>query len=239
MKYRFYYCDNEWLRNGFSRYELYFSQQFCEYFSEYFESIFFSETGLKPSTKVTLAGYKQRNDVPIYEPGSISKLNLVLWIMPEYNDNISFCWKSKTGKIIKPTDEFFDLEDLECWLEGLKPNKYWAEVATEKKTHPFQIANLPFDLKVFGFGVETELRIHASNKYDDIKLSASHTIQVYNDESESLNRKNGVVHNYKFIESEDYLCLRIDTGSAGIAIIKKVLKGLAKITDIKKVEVDI
>lgn len=84
-----------------------------------------------------------------------------------------------------------------------------------------------------------ELRLHASKGYDDVKLFASTTIQVYNDESESLNRKNGVVHNYKFIESEDYLCLRIDTGSAGIAIIKKVLKGLAKITDIKKVEVDI
>ena len=79
-----------------------------------------------------MAGYKQRNNLPIYQPGLVSKLNLVLWIMPEYNDNIRFCWKSKTGKIITPTDEHFDEEDLECWLEGLKPNEYWAEVAPEK-----------------------------------------------------------------------------------------------------------
>ena len=85
-----------------------------------------------------MAGYKQRNNLPIYQPGLVSKLNLVLWIMPEYNDNIRFCWKSKTDKIITPTDEHFDEEDLECWLEGLKPNKYWAEVATEKKRTYFK-----------------------------------------------------------------------------------------------------
>ena len=67
---------------------------------------------MRPSTKVTLAGYKQYNETPIYEPGPVSKLNLVLWIMPEYNDDISFCWKSKTGAIIQTTDEEFDEEDL-------------------------------------------------------------------------------------------------------------------------------
>lgn len=133
MKAQFYYCHNELGRNSFNRYGLFFSQKFCEYFSENFTKLFYAKTGPRPSTKVTLAGYKQQNEVPIYQPGSVSKLNLVLWIMPEYNDNISFCWKSTTGKIVKPTDENFNEDNLECWMEGLKPIEYWKQVATEKK----------------------------------------------------------------------------------------------------------
>lgn len=239
MKYRFYYCHDYWTRNFFQQEGVFFSKKFCEFFAASFENIFLKETGLRPSTKVTLAGYKQQNDTPIYQPGSVSRLNLVLWIMPEYNDNISFCWRFKTGEIVKPTDENFNEEDLECWIEGLKPLEYWKQVATEKKEHPFQIANLPFELKVFAFAVEMELRIYAQNDYEKIKTIVGNTIQLYNETSEKNKRKNGVVHNYKFIEEESFLSLRIDTGSAGIEIIKKILKVLAKTTDIKKVEVDI
>ena len=150
MKAEFYYCHNDYLRNGYKRYGLYFSQHFCEYFSKSFAALFFKETGLRPSTKVTLAGYKQYNETPIYEPGPVSKLNLVLWIMPEYNDDISFCWKSKTGAMIQTTDEEFDEEDLVCWMEGLKPSEYWNQVATEKKHIPFRLlvclTNLRFSI---------------------------------------------------------------------------------------------
>jgi len=71
-------CEDAGMRNGFSRYNLSFSEQFCEFFSENFTGIFIKETGLKPSSKVTLAGYKQNNDLPMYQPGPVSKLNLVL-----------------------------------------------------------------------------------------------------------------------------------------------------------------
>ena len=99
--YKFIYCEHEWGPKAFHLEGLIFSKYFCEFFSENFTKIFVNTTGLKPSSKVTLAGYKQRNELPIYQPGLVSKLNLVIWIMPEFNDNVSFCWKSKTGKIIK------------------------------------------------------------------------------------------------------------------------------------------
>lgn len=157
-----------------------------------------------------------------------------------YNDNISFCWKSKTGKIIKPTDETFDEEDLECWIENLKPAEYWKQVATEKKSHPFQIAKLSYEVKVFDFGVEMELRIFNEKILTgDLKVSISNTIEAYNNLSEKNGRKNGVVHNYKFIEEEDFLCVRIDTGSAGVTVINKILKSLSGNIAIKKIEIDI
>jgi hypothetical protein len=241
MKAEFYYCHNEYLRNGFMRYDLYFSQQFCEYFSKQFKEFFCKETGLRPSTKVTLAGYKQYNDIPIYEAGAISKLNLVLWIMPEYNDNISFCWKSKSGKIIRTIDESFDEDDLLCWIEGLKPAEYWQHAATEKSSHPFQVANLPFELKVFDFGTEIELRIFTEVNIDaeELKNAVSSSINLFNVGSENRLREDGVVHSFRFEEVNDYLSIRIDTGSAGIAGIKKILSSLAKRNGISRVEIDI
>ena len=241
MKYKFYYCNDIWSRNFFQQEGVFFSLKFCEYFSNYFENIFYKKTGLKPSSKVTIAGYKQPNNSPFYQSDSVSKLNLVLWIMPEYNDNISFCWKSKTGKIIKPTDESFDEADLECWIEGLKPTEYWKEVATEKKDHPFKIGKIPYQLKVFGFGTDTILRIFAKNNSElDLMIEkVGEIIANYNDESEKLNRVNGVVHNFKYEKENDLLIFSIDTGSAGIEITKKVLKSLGKFESIDRVEVDI
>ncbi len=241
MKAKFYYCDNEWSRNFFQQEGVFFSLKFCEYFSNYFENIFYKKTGLKPSSKVTIAGYKQPNNSPFYQSDSVSKLNLILWIMPEYNDNISFCWKSKTGKIIKPTDENFDEADLECWIEGLKPTEYWKEVATEKKDHPFKIGKIPYKLKMFGFGTDTVLRIYPNDKieFDLFKAKISETINEYNEASEKNNRDKGVVHNVKFEKENELLNVFIDTGSAGIEIIKKILKALTKFKSINRIEVDI
>lgn len=237
---KFIFCEREWGgTKAFILEGLIFSQQFCEYFSKNFEALFVKATGMKPSSKVTIAGYKQPNDLPFFQPGSVSKLNLVLWIMPEYNDNISFCWKSKAGLIIKPTDENFNEENLECWIEGLKPQEYWNEVATEKNEHPFQIARLPYSLKVFAFGVETELRIYFLDDINDIERLVVNTIQDFNDLSEQNDRKNGVVHNFSFSKENEFLRIRIDTGSAGIEIIKKILKSLTKVDEIKSIEVDI
>jgi len=237
--YKFIYCEHEWGPKAFHLEGLIFSKNFCNFFAETFTKIFVNTTGLKPSSKVTLAGYKQRNELPIYQPGLVSKLNLVIWIMPEFNDNVSFCWKSKTGKIIKPTDEDFDEEDLECWIEGLKPDEYWKQVATEKKSHPFQIANLPFELKVFGFGVDTVLRIYFTGNKEEIEQVISETIEAYNEKSEALNRKNGVVHNCRIFYEEPILTASVDTGSAGTRIIKQILKSFKKLKGIKKVEVDL
>ncbi len=192
MKSKFIYCENEWGgAKAFHREGLIFSKKFCEYFSKNFTALFFKETGLRPSTKVTLAGYKQYNETPIYEPGPVSKLNLVLWIMPEYNDDISFCWKSKTGAIIQTTDEEFDEEDLVCWMEGLKPSEYWSQVATEKKAHPYQVAGLPYELKVFDYGTEMELRIFTDGSLPNevIKNTITTTIETFNSNSKKASKK--------------------------------------------------
>lgn len=241
MKAKFYYCDNEIVRNFFQRHDVFFSKQFCEFFANNLEAIFFKETGLKPSTKTSLAGAKQQNSIPFYEQGLISKLNLVLWIMPEYKDNISFCWKTKSGIVVNTSDEVFDETDMECWIEGLKPTEYWKEVATEKKDHPFKVGKLPFELKVFGFGINTQFIMELNDNKDKeaIKINISETIENYNIISESKDRKYGVVHNFQFWDKDHKINVQIDIGSAGIEIIKSLLKCLKKFESIEKVEIDL
>jgi hypothetical protein len=241
MKARFYYCHDEWLRNGFSRYGLFFSEAFCHFFSEKMEQLFFTSTGLKPSSKVTLAGYKQPNDLPIYQSGLVSKLNLVLWIMPEYNDNISFCWQSKSGKIIKPTDENFDESDLTCWIEGLNPDVYFQQLNSVSTDHPLKLNNLPYTLIVKGFGMHMGLEITLT----DISLGEmiihqlSEVAQKHNDVSEAKGRVNGVVHHCEGAVVEGMVRFRIDVGSAGVVFIRKLLKTLAKYPEVKEVVVDL
>lgn len=240
MQNAFFYC-NETGRVIFEKYGLFFSIKFCEFFSKHFELLFFRETGIKPSTKVTIGGFKQDNDIPMYQPGAISKLNLVLWIMPNFLDNLNFCWKSKSGEIVKTTDEEFDENDLECWIENLKPDLYWKEVATEKKYFPFQVNDLPFKLKVFGFGVNMGLVIQLSKniRIEEIIQKLYDTVENHNLKSENQGRKYGVVHNCEGIVENDMINFRIDVGSAGVVFIKKLLKELAHFEEVSEVVVDL
>lgn len=220
---------------------VFFSKKFCEYFSDNFENIFVKGTGIKPSYKVTLAGFKQRNERPMYEEGEVSRLNVVIWVMPSTYFNISFCWQSKSEKIVHTTDEDFNEEDLDCWLEGVDPVALWKAVATEQKEHPFHIKELPYDLKVLGFGTEMTVIIDTRDDsgIDNIAEQLSSAIYEYNDKSEQKDRKDGLVHNHRTNVADNKIELRIDTGSAGVLIIKKLLKILAKQTNVKEVILDL
>ena len=146
MENHFFYCTDSTKKIWNQNY-VFFNQKFCVFLADVFEKIFVKETNIKPSSKVTIGNFKQNNERPMYEVGVVSKFNLVLWILPEFYDNISFCWKSKSGKIVYTYDEDFDENNLECWIENLKPALYWKEVATVKKNHPFDIKGLPYSIK--------------------------------------------------------------------------------------------
>jgi hypothetical protein len=245
---KFFYCDNEYSRNYFAGESVFpnqneapFSIKFCRFFSEKFEECFVLGTGIRPSSKVTLT-HPNRFDSPIlYESGLISKLNPVLCIMPDYRADISFCWQSKSGKIVQPWDEDFEVSDLNYWMEGLKPVEYWKILQTEKKYHPFKIGKLPYELKVFEFGVNTKLVISltGANNAGTIKECISDTINNYNEASLKNNRANGIAHNCRLEQNNMDIMAYVDTGSAGIEITKAILKALKKFKEITVVTIDI
>lgn len=242
MRNQFYYCDNEHLRNGFKHLGVYFSEAFCDFFSTKLEQVFFAATGLRPSSKITLAGFKQENDRPFYEVGRVSRLNVVLWIMPDLKSNISFCWQSKSGKIVATTDEKVDVSDLEYWIEGLQPAVYWQKVATEKRHHPFHFAKLPFQLKVIDFGENTRLifELEDPSVWQVIKSTVSKTVEEYENVALNDYENYGVPHSVKFREvGNGQKEVQIDTGSAGFRVIKTILEALKSISGIRRITIDI
>ncbi len=240
MEKQFFYCTDV-MRAIWNKYGVFFSPQFCNYFNTNLKSLFFNATGIKASSKVTIGGFKQHNEIPMYQPGQVSRINIVLWIMPEYMDNLSFCWQSKSGKIINPSDEGFDESNLECWIEGIKPSLYWKEVATEKKNHPFQIKNLSYPLKVYGFGTHMWLYIKLLDEKNASRIiqDLAEEIEKYNDKSQQQGNKFGVAHNSSASVEGKKIKFWIDVGSAGVVLIKNLLKSLTKFPEVEDVVIDL
>lgn len=240
MEYLHFPCTEEtreMYRNGFG---IIFSEKFCRFFAASYYRLYLSEMGVKPGYKAGIGGFKQQNDTPFYQKGEISKLNMVLWVQPDHYHNFSFCWRSGSGKIIETTDEVFDEADIECWLEGLQPALIWEQTSTEKKSHPFISKNLPFTLKVFGFGINTGLTINLgpAGNAELVAKKVGDTIEKYNDDSERKNRKDGVIHNYSMEVADNKVEFRIDTGSAGVKGINKILTALKKVEGVEEVIID-
>jgi len=228
------------MRNVWNDYGVFFSEKFCTFFADKVDEIMKRETGLIASTKIGLSMFKPTHGLPMYEKGEISVIRTAISILPEFIDNINFYWKAKSGKIISTTDETFDEDDLEYWIEGLKPALYWEQVSSTVQNHPFQ-KDLPFRLIVQNFGVLMNLNIDISdtNEVPLVKERLQNLIENFNRRSEEKNRKNGVVHNYSFQECNHTVTLNIDLGSAGIPFVKKILKNLADNGKVDQVMLDL
>jgi len=239
MKPRFFICSDV-MRNVWNDYGIFFSEKFCCYFADNVERIIKRDTGLVASSRISLSAFRQNNDLPMYEKGEVSVIRTAISILPEFIDNINFYWKSKTGKIITTTDEDFDTEDLECWIEGLKPALYWEQVSSTVHNHPFQ-KDLPFKLIVHNFGTLMKLTIEVGNVNiaEIITGSLSKVIEQHNKKSEAQNRENGVIHSYHSQEKNGNIVFSIDLGSAGVPFIKKLLKKLSEFSEVQQVELDL
>lgn len=240
MKARFFY-SSEIFMNIWKEYGVVFSQKFCAYFADNVDRIMLIECNLKASSKIGLSLFKQNNDKPMYEPGIISKLNIAISILPEFRDNIRFCWKSKSGKVITIINDEFEINDLECWIEGLKPKLYWEQAYSKKIAHPFLINNLPYELEVYDYGTDMSIFIQLSDieNISSIAEAITNSIENYNKKSSANNRANGVIHNSSYEFIGDTIHYRIDSGSAGIGFIKVILRLLAKFSTVKKVALDL
>lgn len=240
IKPQFWYCTDAFLKI-WNDYGVYFSKKFCSYFSKNIEKILFVEAGLKPSYKVGLSLFRPHHDLPMYEPGQISRINTAISILPMYKGNISFCWRCKSGNIVATFDEEFDESDLECWIEGLNPAEYLAQLTSVSTNHPLKLKNLPYEFVVQGFGTHMGLTIELTEatKAEDIVQDLSNEVEKHNAKSEAKDRAYGVVHNSSATVRESCIHFRIDLGSAGIAFVRKLLRRLAKYPQVKRVVVDL
>ncbi len=202
----------------------------------------YREAGLKPSFKVGLSLFRpHEHNLAMYQPGAVSRIDTAISILPYFTDPISFCWRSKTGRLVLTYTEEFDEADLECWIEGMKPKLYWEQLNQTKADHPFKIKNLPYELEVYGFGTHMGLTIELKDvaNASTIITQLSNEVNKYNLKSEAKERAYGVVHNGYGEFQNNEVVFRLDVGSAGVAFIKKPLRLLAKFPEVKKVTIDL
>ena len=240
MKYKFFICELG-LKEMWNEYGVFFSEKFCHFFSDSVADIIMSETGLSASSKLSLSSFRQNNDLPTYEKGIISVIRTRISILPEFHDNINFFWKSKTGRIVETTDKDFDENDLECWIEGLKPALYWKQVSKEKEDYPFKVKDLPFPVKVLGFGTHMGIEVKVPDALSNAEIinAVNSLVEKHNHVSELKERQAGVVHNLSARVENGSICFRIDNGSAGIMFVKKILKLLAMFSTVTEVILDL
>lgn len=240
IKPKFFSCDGIF-KDIWNKHGVYFSTKFCNYFANNVEKIMQNECNLKASTKISLSLFKQENEKPMYEVGSISKLNIAISILPYFTDDLEFCWKSKDGTIIKTSDEDFDEDNLISWINGLKPKLYWEEAFSKKIEHPFLLKNLGYDLQVYDYGTHMSIKIELKemSNLKTIVNSVINLIELHNENSLKKDRKSGVIHNSSYEVEDNIIDYRIDLGSAGIGFLKKILKQLSKFSNIKKVIFDL
>lgn len=243
-----FFSNIEGLRELYGRlYKETFSKHFFDFMDRKIVSIIKKETGLSPSPQFTFGFGHLYEATELYSPGVISVLKLSIGIASVVGHNVSFCWRSKTGNIVRIDQEEFDEDDIECWMEGLTPDQYYADLAlyTNKKP-PFKMKNLPFDLEIRDYAYTMELMVTIPDgfAFDAMNEEIDNIIVKHNEIAEEYARDESkdsqllAVHNWK-ISKLDGEKLNIYLDAASPEILKKIVKGLTKYPSVTKVEMDL
>lgn len=196
------------------------------------------KTGLKINKNIEL---QYNSNVFFYEKGEISTTQATLYVNHHFNHHIHICWKSKSGRIYKMTDEDIDCNDLEMWFENLEPALYYQQMYP-KDSLPFKLKNLSYQLTVnrVNTGSEIHLTIKKERRDEaDVILNDIYNfINKYNKLSEQKNREIGLVHNATGTVSANKIMLNIDLGSAGAVFLKKLLNYFSSLKALDTVIVD-
>lgn len=234
----FFVCQAEVIKSysEFYKWKVVLSLKFCHLVNKQLSYIIKSETGLVSSSSIGIAGAKSDNKNEFYEKGIVSKLNLILGVMA-WGYDFSLCWRSKTGPIVTPEMEDFDEADLEFWAEGLEPEKYWAKIRELNADLPLRAKDYPFALEFTGFAVCMDITISLSDESRAAAIvQALYTLlEKHEAASEKKDGALGFVHNFGATIDGKQILFRLDSGSAGFPVFKKLLKTLAKFPEVEKV----
>ena len=219
--------------------ELDFSLEFATCMDNQLTIYFISKTGINPGKEVA-AILPLINDLFEFEEGAISKFNAKIYI--NHNTNpIYVYWKSKSDRIYKTDDRDVDCNDIEFWFEGLDPLLYHKQLYP-KTTLSFKIKDLSYELIINRLNINGEILLvvneENTNVISSINGQVTTWINDFNSKSMKMDRKYGVVHNFKTVTDENKITISIDFGSAGVIFLKKLLQFLSKLNVLTKVEIN-
>lgn len=209
-------------------------------------TLFIKETGIALGKNVCIAISEHEMGSPIYttyrkEDNYIGrKLMIKLFVNHNWNP-ITIFWKSKSGRDYKLHDTDIDADDIVFWFDKLDRDLYFKQLYPSVKL-PFKTNDLSFELVLVRLNLECAITLKLKDdSYKDIDQTKSEIgefINNYNLQSEKLDRKYGVVHNFKVhISAEGEITCELDLGSSGMHFLKKFLNFLSKLNRFEKVEI--
>lgn len=203
------------------------------------------KTGIN-DIKNSQLGIPFMNDKFIVEQhGNVSKVDWYFAI--RYSSwPVTICWKSKSGRIYKISDEDIDENDIEFWFEGLDPVQIYKDLYPNF-TLPFKLKDIYFEVDVKRLDMSLEMAISFMNKdFSQVKKVEQLILDTVDDwnkkaEKDTLDEKGlGIVHSVKTTQEEpDKLVLSFDMGTASVNVLKKLIQTLnKKTTGIKLLVID-
>lgn len=220
-----------------TRYGLKTSEQFFSCADIQLTNFFVLATGLKPGKRVSISLPPVELQ---YEKGEISNIHIQIYINHNWNP-VTMLWKAKSDRIYTIADTDIDCNDLEFWFEGLDPLLYYKQLYPHEEL-PFKFKNLSYELVVTRLimddcSINMYLRKEEIANATAIMNQTDDFIAAFNEQSEKLDRKYGVVHNWKRKLEADKLAYEIDTGSAGTFLLKRLLPFLSKMNCFSRIEI--
>jgi len=224
-----------------------FSDHFYDFMDRKIVVLVKQSTGLSPSPQFSMTLRFMEPETKLYISGQISYLNLRFGIASTVGHNFKFCWKSKSGNIVRISDEGFDEADLDCWLEGITPEKYYEDLSLYgNKKPPFKLKNLPFELDIrdYAYSMDVFVQLKEQTDLEEISRTLDEVIVVFNENADAIARgmKKGkiiqAVHNWKISLTEEGL-IKTYLDASSPEILKAIVKHLSKYPSVEKVEMDL
>jgi hypothetical protein len=222
------------------RYQLNSSLEFLSCADKQLTKLFILSTGIKPNKNLCFSISSHSLEQEILKVSRISKLNINLYVNHNWNP-VVVLWNSKSGRIYKIADTDIDCNDIEFSFEKLDSQLYIEQLYPKGQKLPFVLKNLPYELVVTRLNMDCTVLLSVKEGYqtaiENIIKGLYEFTQKYNNTSENKSDEGEIVEKYLGKpEGTSTIIFEIDMSLAGFDYIKKLLKYLAKVKGIEKVE---
>ena len=194
--------------------------------------------GLKVNRLIVLGWAHETTFFYTKEP--ISRLASLLWVNNQTSD-VVICWKTHSGQLIEPGDKSVDCMDIVFWLEEMKPLLYHTQLYPLKEL-PFNLGETTFKLDVKRLNpacvIIMTVRENKMGTAEHLSVGIDKFIADFNAISVEKDRENGLVHSWNRTVRGNALIYEIDTGTGGMAFIKKMLLFLSRLDSFERIEIE-
>jgi hypothetical protein len=208
----FYFSENTKAAN-IAFYQKYYgieiSEQFMRCADIQLRKDFELKTGLKINKQISISS-PLTDDIG-YKKGAISQFCHSIYINHNWNP-IEILRKSKSGRVYQTSDTDIDCDDIQFWFNGLNATLYHKQLFPKVEL-PFKLKDLSYELVVTRLNLDCVIELYLSNEDGTKALEKINEINKFigdfNTRSEKMDRKYGVVHNWKVEVKKVRLCTNL------------------------------